>query len=115
MTELNLDIQQSYYEYIVKLEVGCQQIATDLRVGKSEEAFQQIINFTEGISWLLNAEAHMKAEGYIINSRVQEATAFLQEINEALEIGDIITVADLFEYEISPIFSSAVEWQFNQQ
>ena len=112
--QLVKDTQQTYYEYVSKIEQGCIQIATDLRVGNNDAAFKEIINLTEGFGWLLDVEAHMLENSYKVNSRLAEALDFLNEASDALEGGDTVTVADLFEYELAPLFSSATEWTFSE-
>lgn len=115
MEKLIEEIKQSYYEYVIKISPGCEIIANQLRTGKVQEALQYILQFSEGLSWLLTVEEKLKEFQYIINSRISEAKDYLQEINEALEQSDFITVADLFEYEIQPLFESASEWVFVKQ
>lgn len=109
------DIKQSYYEYISKVGEGCLTIANLIRTGKHQDAFASILDFTEGIEWLLMVEQALHNQGYAINSRIAEANEFLQEINSAFENQDFVTIGDLFEYEIHPLFSSASEWIFNEK
>lgn len=112
--QLLKETQTSYYEYVMKLENGCLQIANDLRTGNQAGAFQNIINLTEGLGWLLDVEARMQEQRFKINSQIVNALDFLNEVNDALEAEDIVTVADLFEYEIAPLFASASEWTFQE-
>lgn len=112
--ELLIETQQSYYEYVVKIKGGCQQIADHLRAGKQAEAFGLIANLSEGIAWLVTVEQHMSENFLRVNSRMNEVVDMLNEVNQAIEIGDIVTVADLFEYEIGPMFESASEWTFEK-
>ena len=112
--QLLKETQTSYYEYVMKLENGCLQIATDLRIGKNEQAFQNIINLTEGLGWLLDVEARMQEQRFKVNSQINNALDVLNDVNESLEAGDIVTVADLFEYELAPMFASATEWTFTE-
>lgn len=112
--ELLMETQQSYYDYVVKIKGGCQQIADYLRGGKQAEAFDVIANLSEGIAWLVSVEQHMAENFFRVNSRLKEVVDMLNEVNEALEIGDFVTVADLFEYEIGPMFESASEWTFEK-
>lgn len=114
MNELQ-EIKESYYKYIGKLGEGCLTLADLIRQGKDEEAFISIENFAEGMQWLVAAENLLRQEGYTINSRIPEANEYLVELNEALSIQDMVTVADLFEYEIHPLFSSASEWIFTEE
>lgn len=109
------EIKDSYYAYVSKVGDGCLTIANLFRQGKAQNAFESIVAFAEGIEWLVAAESALANEGFTINSRIIEANEFLIEINEALENQDLVTVADLFEYEIHPLFSSASEWLFTKK
>lgn len=115
MNQEIMEIKNTYYEYVSKVGAGCQYISNVLRKENYEDAFQSIIDFSEGVEWLVSVEEMMDEQGWIINSRVNEAKEFLIEINTAIENQDFILVADLFEYEIQPIFSSASEWIFVQE
>lgn len=112
MKTISEEIRDSYYEYVMKIEDGCLIITDLLRKGKYTKAFETIISFAEGIQWLLVVEETMRKESYVINSRINEANDYLMQINESFEMEDFVTVADIFEYEIAPIFSSATEWVF---
>lgn len=114
MENLLVETRESYYEYISKVETGCLTIANQLRIGNMNEAFSGIMNLAEGIQWLLSVEQLMLANNYKIKSRINEANDYLKDINEALENEDYVQVADLFEYEIHEIFSSASEWIFEK-
>lgn len=114
MENLLLETKQSYYEYIRKINTGCIYIANELRIGNINEALSTVVNLAEGLQWLLSVEELMKKNEYIIKSRISEVNEYLNEINEALGNNDYVQVADLFEYEIQPIFSSASEWIFEK-
>ncbi|MER2108710.1 MAG: hypothetical protein ABS949_17425 [Solibacillus sp.] len=109
------ELKSSYYEYVNKIADGCQMIAKLIRKGEYEQAFNAVVDFAEGIEWLLTVEKSLEGQGQQINSRLNEANDFLLEINTAFEQQDIVTIADLFEYEIQPLFSSASEWIFKEQ
>lgn len=109
-----IELKNTYYEYICNVSDGCQVIANAIRQENFEQAFQSIMYFAEGLEWLLTVEHTMQAEGWKINSRIEEAQWVMKEINEALEAQDLTLTADLFEYELIPIFLSASEWIFTQ-
>lgn len=109
------EVKTSYYEYISKISEGCQIISNELRNNELESSFHSIANFAEGLQWLLQVEEALMNQGYEIKSRIAEAAEFMNEINDAIEQQDFTSVADLFEYEIKPIFSSASEWIFTEK
>lgn len=114
MDNLVIDTQQSYYEYIQNVVKGCQSISDHLREDNTSEALQEIYQFTEGIDWLVKVEELMIQNNFIIHSYVKDAIPFLLEINDSLEKQDFVYVADLFEYELQPIFEKCQNEKFQK-
>lgn len=112
MTKLIEETQASYYEYINQIGIGSLYISSKIREGNIALAVTSIIDLSEGLTWLLQVEESMKESNYKIQSATVLAGEHLNEINEALSRQDYIFVADLFEYEISPIFENAEDWKF---
>lgn len=112
--ELLVETQQSYYDYVVKLQDGCQQIANSLRAGEQSQAYQMIANLSEGIEWMITVEKYMFDNFFCINSRLKEVIDKLSDLNVALEANDFMEAANLFEKEIGPLFVSASEWTFER-
>lgn len=112
MEQLLEETKLTYYEYVANIKKGCLDIAQQLRTEQFTNAFGAISNFAEGLEWLIQIEQLMLQNQYNIKSNTKEAIPFFTEINEALENKDYILVADLFEYEIAEIFTSASEWIF---
>lgn len=114
MTSIFLETQNSYYEYIYQVSNGCQYIADVIRKGDFPAAISNIIDLSEGLMWLMEVEKLMKENNYNIESATKMATDYLAEVNEALMRDDYVSVADLFEYEIKPIFGSTETWRFKK-
>lgn len=108
------ETQQSYYEYVLKIQDGCKRIANYLQKGDLELAFQNISYLSEGLEWLYTVEQYMSSFQFQIHSQISEAIELIQKINQALEERDFNTISNLFENEMSAIFSSASEWIFEQ-
>lgn len=94
----------SYNEYLSKLPDGCQKIADLLREDSLVEAFNLIIQFSEGVDWLSKMNGLLNENGVEVSLDIEKIHEFLEEVNNALEIQDYIVVADMFEYEIAPFF-----------
>lgn len=107
-----IETQKIYYDYVTKIQKGCQVISDSLREGKLNVAIESIIDFSEGLRWLLSVEDSMMNNQYKIESSINDASKYLNEINNALEQQDFVLVADLFEYEIKSIFKDTEKWVF---
>lgn len=109
------ELKESYYEYIQAIAPGINSIINSLRSNELEKAFTSIFHFSEGIEALVKIEQVLLAEGNTINSRINEAVVVFSEVNEAMENGDITLIADIFEYELQPLFVSCSEWIFQEK
>ncbi len=110
---LILETQQTYYEYVENLIEGCQKISDELRTENESEAFKNIGYFAEGIDWMIQVEKAMKNNGFTITSNLNKIRPFLIEINVAMEKKDYVYVADLFEYELQPLFEELLNVKFS--
>lgn len=97
---------ESYNEYLERLVVGTENIAKKLRGDLIEEGVKDILDFSEGLLWMIDAEALFKQNGILVENKMEKINEFLEEINSSLEREDYLLVADLFEYEIAPYFAS---------
>lgn len=95
----------TYNEYIVKVEKGCLYIANELRQG-NKNALNEIINFSEGMEWLILVSRELKNENIETNLNEKNLLTYLKEINDAIQQDDLYLVADLFEYEIAAYFKN---------
>lgn len=106
MEQLINDVKESYNQYIYKIPSGSIQIAELLREENIVEAGEIIKQFSEGVSWLIEATRLLNINGVSVSFDSLKIKDFLNEINEGLEIQDFNFVADLFEYEIAPFFKN---------
>ncbi|MGE8033502.1 hypothetical protein [Lysinibacillus sp. NPDC093692] len=99
-----MEVVNSYNEYILKVSSGSIQIAEHLRKDEVPEAMQMILQFSEGMGWLVEASDLLSKNKVTVNLPVEQIHEFLNEINSGLELQDYVLVADMFEYEIAPFF-----------
>jgi len=99
-----IEVINSYNEYILKVASGSIQIAEHLRKDEVPEAMQMILQFSEGMGWLVEASDLLSKNKVTVNLPVEQIHEFLNEINSGLELQDYVLVADMFEYEIAPFF-----------
>lgn len=104
MNEILAETIQSYNEYLTKVSPGCLQIAHLLRQDDIGGALRMILQFSEGMNWLVEARELFVQNGVKATLEVEKIHEFLNEINNGLEILDYVIVADMFEYEIAPFF-----------
>lgn len=108
MTEI-IEVVESYNAYIQNVAPGSLQIAEHLRKDEVQEALQMILQFSEGMGWLVQASDLLSQNNVKVNLQVEKIHEFLNEINTGLEIQDYVLVADMFEYEIAPFFEQATQ------
>jgi len=104
MTEEVIDVIASYNDYLMKVPAGSIQIANYLREDNVGNALQMILDFSEGMGWIVQAVELLGKNGVEAVFEVEKIHEFLHEVNAGLEIQDYVLVADMFEYEIAPFF-----------
>lgn len=100
-----LELKDSLIRYLSGIREPILTIVSQCRLGKEQEAYDQMILLTEGLSWVSDA-VHLTREYHTIS--VGDIRELLEEVTEAIENTDMILVADLLEYELVPKIN---EWQ----
>ncbi len=103
-----LEIVDEYYKYVAKIPAGLQYIADNLRTDNVQIALNEILNFSEGITWIKQMEEILNDQGVNTNFDKLQLEDYLNLINEGLEKQDFVLVADIFEYEVLPYFEKIV-------
>ncbi len=98
------EIVDEYFKYVAKIPAGIQYIADNLRTDKIPMALNEILNFSEGITWIKQMEEILTDQGVNTNLDKHQLEEYLNLINEGLEKQDFVLVADIFEYEVLPYF-----------
>lgn len=96
----------SFNEYIEKIPNGVQYIAEQLRNNYVEEAYLAINDFTEGVDWLVQVNRALDEYGFTLDMEFPKLQSHLLQINSGLLQEEYGVVADLFEYEIKPLFQN---------
>jgi len=99
------ELVQDYNSYIKRIQQGTLAIAESFRQKDINEGLRSIVDFSEGMSWIIAVNNHFGLNN--INTAFDEKKIihFLEEINKALSVQDYFLVADLFEYEIVEYFT----------
>ncbi|WP_341322421.1 hypothetical protein NSQ62_02855 [Solibacillus sp. FSL H8-0523] len=112
--QLIQEAMESYYEYVAKIEGGCNSIVELLKADEVEKAMHGIRDLSDGLVWLLEVERHLEGHSYKIDSPISQITPLFQKINEAIETNNLEAVINLFEAEFNPLFLNAKQWQFEE-
>ena len=108
------DTIESYYDYIVKIESGCTTIATSFKRDDIATGLQGIVNLSEGLSWLIEAENLLEGQSLKIDSPIATVVPLFEKVNTAIEASDYTAVVALIEDELKPLFKDASSWKFEQ-
>lgn len=108
------ETMESYYEYVSKVEDGCQIIANLIKEDDVPAAMRAIVDLSEGLFWLSKVEQQLLNQSYKITSNVQYASSLYRGINAALEVKNYQVVALQFEKELKPLFVDAKSWAFEK-
>lgn len=114
MNNLMIDTMESYNQYISSLPNGCQVIADLFREDRIQEGVRNILQFSEGMGWIVDANRLLAENGQSVLLQPEKIHEFLEEVNSGLEIQDYILVADMFEYEIKPFFEECTLYEISE-
>ncbi|RKL68336.1 hypothetical protein CR203_07600 [Salipaludibacillus neizhouensis] len=103
MKQLIIETKKSLLEYIPRLIQGSESIGEALQSGEQYKAMKQLPDLFEGIQWITSALKGIEKNHYSFNINTAELNGNLKEMEDALKNQDFVLLADLLEYEISPI------------
>lgn len=114
MNEL-IEVIESYNQYMKNIAPGSLAIAEHLRNDEIGDALKLILQFSEGMGWVMEASELLQQNSVNVVLKIEQIHEFLEEVNNGLEMQDYVLVADMFEYEIAPFFESVVEIESIEQ
>lgn len=106
MKQIIEETKESLLDYIPRLIDAATSMAENLQSGNHYEAMHQLPLFFEGIDWTLQAIVGIQNNGYPIEIDSTLLNNFLGEVATAMQNQDFILLADLLEYEFTPIFET---------
>jgi len=115
MDMLLIETMESYNEYLQKLPDGCQKVADYIRQDNLSDAFKGILQFSEGVAWLINANQLLEKNSFVNQLNPEKINEYLNEINSGLQMQDYVIVADMFEYEIKPFFEESSFYDLSER
>jgi hypothetical protein len=107
MEEIITETLDTLKEYIPKLVRASESIAENLQGGDHYEAMQQLPYYFEGIEWVVSALNGISKNRIKFEIESSSLNEHLIEAEEAIKNQDYILLADLLEYEFTPILE---EW-----
>ena len=112
--QLIQEVMESYYEYVAKIDAGCNSIVELLKADEVERAMHGIRDLSDGLVWLLEVEHLLEGHSYKIDSPISKITPLFQKINVAIETNKLEAVINLFETKFNPIFLNAEKRKFEE-
>lgn len=105
MTEIKIEeLIKDYNLYKQNVVNALEELANLFRNGKIENALNGVMNFSEGVNWLIKVHEYFTANNIQSTLDKDKVIDMLNEINEALEKRDYFLTADIFEYEVKDFF-----------
>lgn len=104
-------IYEDYQNYIVKVPAGIKYLLEAFRENRIQEGLDSLKDFSEALTWLVNATEYLKVSGLEIEFEfnINKVITSLEEINEALKYQDFLLVADILEYELYEYFKDLLK------
>lgn len=98
------ELYKSYKEYLERVAIETVKIAELLQEEDVSSALQKIVEFSQGMEWLIEAANLLKKHSQPIQLNIDQLIEYIQLVNDGLEKEDYVLVSDIFEYEISEYF-----------
>lgn len=102
-------IYEDYRNYLVKVPTGIKYLIEAFRENHIQEGLDSLKDFSEALTWLVNAAEYLKASEFEIEFDISKVITRLEEINEALKYQDFLLVADILEYELYEYFNDLIK------
>jgi transcriptional regulator of heat shock response len=109
--EEQIELLKTAYEYLTNLTKGTLEAAVNFQSGQEFKGFQSVSLIANGIMWLIEA-IEMTRQVQEEEISIDGIADIVREINEAMQKRDTVSLADLLEFEVSPILQ---KWQDNIQ
>ncbi|MFJ7981908.1 hypothetical protein ACIQ1D_16655 [Lysinibacillus xylanilyticus] len=100
------ELVEDYNSYKNRVPSGSNELISHFRLLNIEKGIESILNFSEGMDWLVNAHKFFVMNNVNSDLDEQKIIEILSEINNALEKKDYFLVADIFEHEVKSYFLS---------
>lgn len=114
LEQLIEETKESYYEYVLKIENGCSVIVEAFKEQDINSALKGIVQLSEGLTWLIEAEELLEVHSYKIESPISQVSPLFSKINNAIEVNNFDEVNKLLEDDLKPLFKNSVEWKFEK-
>ena len=98
-----IETLESLKVYIPKLIDANDKLIQLFREENTLKAFEFFPSYVEGLDWVFQAVVLINKQESIFTFDQESINSFLDEINEGLHLSDFVKIADILEYEISPI------------
>ncbi|MFJ8514658.1 hypothetical protein [Lysinibacillus xylanilyticus] len=110
MDTIILETIESYNEYLKKVPKGCQFIIDKLNEGAIDEAMDVILQFSEGVSWILEINHRLNKLHFTNQLEVDTIHRLLDDVNNAIELQDFHAVSNIFADQIKPFFEKCLPY-----
>lgn len=103
LSNLTADTLDTLREYLPKMLDANKKLVKLFREENTLEAFRLFPTFIEGLDWLVQAVVLINKNELLFKLNIETVNSFLNEINDGISSGNFVAIADILEYEISPL------------
>lgn len=119
--ELYNEVILSTIDYIYRAMPEIEKLSNEFYKAPSKESWRKLIQLLEGLNWILVSFSSIDSKNNIqelLNSyetwnlyakKIYDLKDLISELDEAITNNDLISIADILSYELTPIFTDLRE------
>ncbi|WP_245533988.1 hypothetical protein [Effusibacillus pohliae] len=112
---LIIDTIKTAIEYLPKLQSACLSVAENIHAGRDGESFRLLNEMSDGLEWMEQVShglANVSSDEIVRRAFEAWHDRYVEQLLvlvSAMERRDIISIADICEYELIPLFAECEE------
>lgn len=110
MQDIVQETLESMIDYVPKLAAASEKIAIDIQTHQ-EGWIDTLLAYLEGLNWLVEAVAGLqRLDRFLLEDwNIELIKPHMDQMSEALEQNDFVSLCDLLQYELRPMLESCEE------
>lgn len=94
------ELQESYNEYLTKLQPGVLAVIENIRNKEFGESIDDLLNLVEGLTWIATVNNELQSKGNVKLIDIDKLNEINKQLISSIVEQDSYLCADILEYEL---------------